>query len=75
MPLLLQDLIVTAMALGAVGLVVRRVVGVFSPPPAAPPCTACASCPAPRTPPADESKPVPVSIVTRPAAERHPGRP
>lgn len=65
MPLVIQDVIVTAMALGAVGLVVRRVVGVFRPEPSAPACTSCASCPAPRVTPRDEAKAIPVAIVNR----------
>jgi len=72
MTLLIQDAIVTAMALGAVGLVVRKVVGVFNPPPAAPACTSCSACPAPRAAPQQESKPVHIAIVNRPgtSAER-----
>ena len=64
MPLLLQDVMVTALALGAIGLVVRRVFGVFKPTPAAPACNSCSSCPAPRTA-RDEAKPVPVALVNR----------
>ena len=41
MMLLIQDAIVTALALGAVGLVARRVLGVFNPPSATPVCTPC----------------------------------
>lgn len=63
MPLLVQDAIVTALALGAVGLVVRRVFGVFNPPPAKPACTACSSCPAPRVAPRDDTRPMPVTII------------
>ena len=66
MPLLLQDAIVTAMALGAVGLVFRRVFGVFRPAPAAPACTSCASCPAPKVV-ADPNRPVPLAVVGRKA--------
>jgi hypothetical protein len=62
--LLLQDAIVTAMALGAVGLVFRRIFGVFSPPPSAPPCTSCASCPAPKAP-ADPNQAVPLTLIGR----------
>lgn len=64
MNLILQDVIVTAMALGAVGLVVRRVVGVFSPPPSAPACHACSSCPAPRAVPHEAGKAAPMTLVT-----------
>jgi hypothetical protein len=64
-PLVIQDVIVTALALGAVGLVVRRVVGVFNPPPAAPACTSCPSCPAPRVTPRDEAKAIPITVVNR----------
>jgi hypothetical protein len=63
MPLLVQDAIVTALALGAVGLVARRVFGVFNPPPTKPVCTACSSCPAPRVAPRDETRPMPVTII------------
>lgn len=68
--LLIQDAIVTVMAFGAVGLVVRRVVGVFNPPPAAPACTSCASCPAPRAVPHEAGKPVPIAIVRGKAEDR-----
>jgi len=71
--LLLQDVIVTAMALGAVGLVVRRVLGVFSPPPSAPACNACSSCPAPRPAPQDAAKAVPVAIINRGGSPAGPG--
>lgn len=67
MPMVLQDVIVTAMALGAVGLVVRRVVGVFNPPPSAPACTSCSSCPAPRVTPRDDAKATPIAVVNRAA--------
>jgi hypothetical protein len=62
MTLLIQDAIVTAVALGAVGLVVRRVVGVVRPPAENPACGSCSSCPAPRTP-RDDSRPVPIAFV------------
>ena len=66
MPMVLQDVIVTAMALGAIGLVVRRVVGVFNPPPTAPACTSCSSCPAPRAvTPRDEAQAIPIVVVNR----------
>lgn len=68
MPLFIQDAIVTALALGAVGLVARRVLGVFNPRPATPVCTSCSTCPAPRVAPRDDVKPVPVTII-RPKAE------
>ena len=64
MSLIIQDAIVTALALGALGLVFRRVVGVFSPPPSAPACTSCASCPAPKAV-ADPNRPVPLAVVGR----------
>jgi hypothetical protein len=65
-PMVLQDVIVTFMALGAVGLVVRRVVGVFNPSPAAPACTSCSSCPAPRVvTPRDEAKAIPIAVINR----------
>ena len=64
MPLLIQDAIVTALALGAVGLVFRRIFGVFSPPPAAPACNSCASCPAPKAA-VDPNQPVPLALVGR----------
>jgi hypothetical protein len=66
MSLFIQDAIVTAMALGAVGLVFRRVVGVFRPAPAAPACTSCASCPAPKAT-VDPNRPVPLAVVGRKA--------
>jgi hypothetical protein len=62
MTLLIQDAVVTMLALGAVALLARRVVGVFSPPAAAPGCTSCASCPAPRVT-RDDTKPVPLAIL------------
>lgn len=67
MPLLVQDVIVTALAFGAVGLVVRRVFGVFKPEPAAPACTSCSGCPAPRVAPRDDTRGIPISIVNRAA--------
>lgn len=69
MPLLFQDVLVTALALGAVGLVVRRVVGVFSPPASGPTCNACSSCPAPRAVAADANKAVPLTLVRSSALE------
>jgi hypothetical protein len=63
MPLLIQDAIVTALALGAVGLVARRVFGVFNPPPATPVCTSCSACPAPRAAPRDDARATPVALI------------
>lgn len=62
MGLLLQDAIVAAVALWAVVLVVRRVFTVFHPPPDAPACSNCASCPAPRPAVAPEA-PIPVTLI------------
>jgi hypothetical protein len=70
MMLLIQDAIVTALALGAVGLVARRVLGVFNPPSATPVCTACSSCPAPRAAPRDDAVPVPMTVIRRKAEGR-----
>jgi hypothetical protein len=71
MMLLIQDAIVTALALGAVGLVARRVLGVFNPPSATPVCTSCSSCPAPRAAPRDDDAVrVPMTVIRRKAEGR-----
>jgi hypothetical protein len=74
--LFLQDAIVAGVALWAVILVVRRVFTVFHPPPDAPACSNCASCPAPRPPVAPETA-IPVTLIRsgqKSAAGSHPGR-
>jgi hypothetical protein len=43
MPILLQDVIVTLVALGAVGVLIRRLVDVARPKPSAPACGSCAT--------------------------------
>jgi hypothetical protein len=44
MTLLLQDVIVSAVALGALGLLVQRVIGVVTPMKKSGGCSTCASC-------------------------------
>jgi hypothetical protein len=63
MPLLLQDVVVTGMALGAIVVVVRRVVGAVAPARGKAGCAACPSCPSSRTPVRPEP---PIQIVARP---------
>jgi hypothetical protein len=60
--ILLQDALVTGVALGAVILVARRVFGVFNPPAEGPSCSNCTSCPAPRQP-VDAETPIPIALV------------
>ena len=63
MPLLLQDVVVTGMALGAIVVVVRRVVRAVAPARGKAGCAACPSCPLPRTPVRPEPL---IQISTRP---------
>jgi hypothetical protein len=68
MSLLLQDVVATGMALGAIVVLYRRIAGVVAPPPGKDGCTACPTCPsASRGRVADHVPAEPfIQIVTRP---------
>ena len=64
--LLIQDVIATLIAFGGVGIVVRRVVGVWRPKKGQSPCDACGSCaPAAREPEPAAQTVIPLSTLRR----------
>jgi hypothetical protein len=60
-----QDVIVTALAMAAFGILVYRTVGVIRPAAGEPPCTACGACPRPPTETADPTTVVPLNDLRR----------
>jgi hypothetical protein len=65
-----QDVIATALATGAFGILVHRTIGAVRPQAGEPPCTTCSACPKPRT---DAGQAV--NIVPLNNLRRHSGSP
>jgi hypothetical protein len=68
MNLLVQDVVATSLAIGAVALIVRRVLGVLTPSAQTPGCAGCPSCPtaAAATPdraPEPDAAPRPIVLI------------